>query len=115
MKVFIVAAAGVIAAQALIGAGIAQNASHGKQVFEVWCAGCHEPLPGRSFEPPAGTYVLHQRYNGRIPEALEQNDLKPDYIRQMVRNGKNMMPQTRKTELSDQDLADLVEYLSKSK
>jgi (+)-pinoresinol hydroxylase len=116
MKVFLMAAACVIAAPVLIGAGLAQNAPHGKQVFDVWCAGCHEPLPGRSFVPPAGTYVLHQRYNGKIPEALEQRtDLKPDYIRQMVRNGRNMMPQTRKTELSDQDLADLIAYLSKSK
>jgi mono/diheme cytochrome c family protein len=82
-------------------------------VFDVWCTGCHEPLPGPSYAPPAGTYVLEQHYHGRLPSALEQRtDLTATQIRTMVRNGRNMMPQTRKTEISDADLDDLIAYLT---
>jgi (+)-pinoresinol hydroxylase len=91
----------------------AADVAHGQVVFGVWCTGCHEPLPGPSYAPPAGTYVLEQHYHGRIPSALEQRtDLTATLIRTMVRNGRNMMPQTRKTEISDSDLDDLVAYLT---
>ena len=63
----------------------AADADHGKVVFDVWCTGCHEPLPGPSYATQ---------------------------IRTMVRNGRNMMPQTRKTEISDADLDDLIAYLT---
>jgi mono/diheme cytochrome c family protein len=93
----------------------AADATHGKQVFSVWCSGCHEPMPGRSFAPPAGTYVLQQHYQGSPPAALEQRtDLTATQIKTTVRNGRNMMPQTRKTEVSDSDLADLIAYLTQS-
>jgi mono/diheme cytochrome c family protein len=104
---------GLAASFGLVGAIQAADAVHGQTVFAVWCTGCHEPLPGRSFAPPAGTYVLQQRYQGRIPPALEQRtDLTATQIRTMVRSGRNMMPQTRKTELSDADLDDLIAYLT---
>jgi (+)-pinoresinol hydroxylase len=91
----------------------AADADHGKVVFSVWCTGCHEPLPGPSYAPPAGSYVLEQHYHGRIPSALEQRtDLTATLIKSMVRNGRNMMPQTRKTEISDADLDDLIAYLT---
>lgn len=91
----------------------AADAVHGQVVFEVWCTGCHEPLPGASYAPPAGTYVLEQHYHGRLPSALEQRtDLTAMQIRTTVRNGRNMMPQTRKTEISDADLGDLIAYLT---
>jgi mono/diheme cytochrome c family protein len=93
----------------------AADAVHGQAVFGVWCTGCHEPLPGPSYAPPAGTYVLEQHYHGRLPSALEQRtDLTPTQIRTTVRNGRNMMPQTRKTEISDSDLDDLVAYLTQN-
>jgi mono/diheme cytochrome c family protein len=93
----------------------AADVAHGHVVFGVWCTGCHEPLPGPSYAPPAGTYVLEQHYHGRVPSALEQRtDLTATLIRTMVRNGRNMMPQTRKTEISDSDLDDLVAYLTQN-
>lgn len=104
-----------LALVSLTGWGAAQAADpdHGKQVFSIWCAGCHEPLPGSSYAPPAGTYVLQQRYQGRLPSALEQRtDLTAAYVKGMVRSGRNMMPPSRKTEISDADLADLAAYLS---
>jgi mono/diheme cytochrome c family protein len=91
----------------------AADAVHGQAVFGIWCTGCHEPLPGHSYAPPAGTYVLQQHYQGRVPSALEQRtDLSATQIRSTVRDGRNMMPQTRKTEVSDADLDDLVAYLT---
>jgi mono/diheme cytochrome c family protein len=93
----------------------AADVAHGHVVFGVWCTGCHEPLPGASYAPPAGTYVLEQHYHGRIPSALEQRtDLTATLIRTTVRNGRNMMPQTRKTEISDSDLDDLIAYLTQN-
>jgi mono/diheme cytochrome c family protein len=87
----------------------------GKTVFAIWCAGCHEPLPGRSYAPPAGTYVLNQRYHGTKPAALEQRtDLTAAYIKTMVRSGRNVMPPTRKTEVSDADLDALAAYLTRN-
>jgi mono/diheme cytochrome c family protein len=98
---------------ALVSGTHAADAVHGQAVFGIWCTGCHEPLPGTSYEPPAGSYVLEQHYHGRIPSALEQRtDLTATQIRTLVRNGRNMMPQTRKTELSDADLDDLIAYLT---
>jgi len=94
----------------------------GHAVFEKWCAGCHNPDPalerhggglvGRVF---AGTYTLEQRYHGTKPAALEQRtDLSPAYIRLMVRQGRNVMPRTRKTEVSDADLTAIVAYLTRN-
>jgi (+)-pinoresinol hydroxylase len=92
----------------------------GHELFKKWCAGCHNPDPprqqhggglvGRVF---AGTYTLEQRYQGSEPAALEQRtDLSAATIRQTVRHGLNMMPRTRKTEISDLELDALVAYLT---
>jgi (+)-pinoresinol hydroxylase len=112
MKVLI---AGVSVSLGLVSGAQAADAVHGKAVFAVWCSGCHEPMPGRSYAPPAGTYVLQQHYQGDPPAALEQRtDLTATLIRTTVRNGRNMMPQTRKTEVTDSDLADLIAYLTQA-
>ncbi|HEX4025609.1 MAG TPA: cytochrome c [Steroidobacteraceae bacterium] len=94
----------------------------GHAVFEQWCAGCHNPDPalqahggGLVGQVFAGTYALQQRYHGTEPAALEQRtDLHPAYIRQMVRQGRNLMPRTRKTEVSDADLDAVVAYLTRN-
>jgi (+)-pinoresinol hydroxylase len=115
----ILVAAGAVAGQAL--AQVVQNIDHGRAVFRLWCAGCHNPNPalqrngqdlvGRVF---AGTYTLEQRYKGVKPAALEERtDLDPSYIRFVVRHGLNMMPLSRKTEISDEDLEDVAAYLTK--
>ena len=100
----------------------AAQIQRGHEVFEKWCAGCHDPDPalqkhggglvGRVF---AGTYTLAQRYHGSEPAALEQRtDLSPAYIRETVRQGRNIMPRTRKTEVSDADLDAIVAYLTRN-
>jgi hypothetical protein len=48
-----------------------------------------------------------------LPAVLEQRtDLVPDYIRAVVRGGLFGMPITRKTEISDADLEDIIAYLN---
>lgn len=91
----------------------AQNAAHGKEVFDLWCYACHKPL-NQGDKPVAGTSSLQRKYDGKIPAALEQRtDLSPAFIKAIVRTGTKSMPFSRKTEISDADLDDLAAYLSK--
>jgi mono/diheme cytochrome c family protein len=84
--------------------------SHGRQVFDKWCAPCHGAGPGR----PA-TAALAFKYKGDPPALLEQRtDLTPDAVKSMVRTGVYTMPPFRKTEISDSDLDDLAAYLSRT-
>lgn len=88
----------------------------GKAVYGQWCLGCHAPLPGMGMFPPAGTYRLQQRYKGRVPAVLEDRvDLTPAFIRAVVREGVSIMPPTRKTEVTDQDLDAVIAYLTQQK
>lgn len=87
-------------------------AGTGKQVFDRWCAGCHGRLNDHQ-KMLAGTYVLGQRYGATKPAALEdRSDLAPEYLRYIVRHGLNVMPASRKTEISDAQLEQLVQYLT---
>jgi (+)-pinoresinol hydroxylase len=94
----------------------------GHAVFLKWCDGCHRAGPalqsrgndlvGQVF---AGSYALQQRYHGAVPAALEQRtDLSPGLIRAIVRQGLNVMPRVRKTEISDSDLDAVVAYLTRA-
>ena len=84
--------------------------SHGRQVFDKWCAPCH----GAGLGKPA-TAALAFKYKGETPALLEERtDLTADFVKSMVRTGVYTMPPFRKTEISDADLADLAAYLSKA-
>ena len=97
-------------------AASAAKLSQGKAVFAQWCAGCHGPLPGVGRFPPAGSYRLQQRYKDTLPATLEDRvDLKPDFIRTMVRQGMPIMPPLRKTEVTDAELDAVIAYLTQKK
>lgn len=82
---------------------------HGKVVFDNWCRPCHDIEPRKH----PGTAALEVLYKGEKPAALEQRlDLTPELVATYVRNGVSIMPFSRKTEISDKDLADLGAYLS---
>jgi cytochrome c5 len=113
----------------LAGLAASQEATRiekGHTVFARWCEGCHaRGTPVQSNPAPgnygligrmwAGTYTLQQRYNGRLPAALEdRTDLSPELIRTTVRNGLNIMPGTRTTEVSDDELDALIAYLTRN-
>jgi mono/diheme cytochrome c family protein len=93
------------------------SANHGKVVFDKWCTPCHgdtitEPgmFPGM---PLPGTAALGVKYKGELPPLLEERtDLLPEYIRVVVRGGLFGMPITRKTEISDAELEDIIAYLT---
>ena len=83
--------------------------AHGKDVYEHWCSPCH--APGGRKHP--GTSALEFIYKGEKSGVLEERlDLTPEFVATFVRNGVKIMPPFRKTEISDQDLADLGAYLS---
>lgn len=101
----LLAAAGTQAAEPVPG-------NEGRHVFERWCAGCHGRLDEHR-KMLAGTYALEQRYKGSRPAALEdRSDLTPELVRTLVRRGLNVMPPSRKTEISDAQLEQLVRYLT---
>ena len=81
----------------------------GAAVFNNWCDACHR----NAAQNAPGTRSLEFKYRGEIPAALEErSDLTPALVELFVRNGVATMPQFRKTEISDADLAALAAYLS---
>lgn len=92
--------------------GLGADLVRGQAVYQLWCADCHAASGGR-YLPPAGYTVLQKRYQGNKPAAISwRTDLTATYIKLMVRNGLNVMPRTRKTEVSDADLDNLAAYLT---
>lgn len=86
----------------------------GKEIFDLWCAGCHAAVP-EGAPQLAGTGSLQRKYEGELPAALEERtDLNADYLAFLVRNGSKSMPQTRKTEINDAQLKALIEYLTRN-
>jgi mono/diheme cytochrome c family protein len=101
-------------AQCMMSCASAADIERGQRVYELWCADCHAPT-GERYGLPAGFNVLQQRYHGSRPADLSQRtDLSAATIRTMVRNGLNVMPRTRKTEISDSELEDLIAYVRRN-
>lgn len=84
-------------------------ASRGEQVYEYWCAPCHNPGPGHP-----GTQSLEVRYSGtEIPAVLmERTDLTPELVKTFVREGILSMAPFRKTEITDEELDALAAYVT---
>jgi (+)-pinoresinol hydroxylase len=84
--------------------------SGGRAVYTKWCAPCHDP---GIIHP--GTNALTVKYKGVKPGVLlEWTDLQPQTVRYLVRHGISVMPQFRKTEISDADLDALAKFLSRN-
>jgi mono/diheme cytochrome c family protein len=102
----------LIVAALLVSAGSAQaqDKAKGEAVYDLWCAPCHAAGPRKH----PGTAALEVLYKGEKPAVLiERTDLTPELVTFYVRNGVSIMPFFRKTEISDQDLADLSAFLVK--
>lgn len=84
--------------------------SEGKQVFDQWCQGCHMDSP---FAP--GTIFLKSTSNKKEPVIEKRNDLSPELVSHLVRNGSGGMPSFRNTEISPVELNALVNYLTNNK
>jgi (+)-pinoresinol hydroxylase len=95
----------------------AAQLEQGKRVYEYWCDTCHGAglgLPG--FDGLPGTQQLKIKYRGTniSPLLVERNDLVPDFVRVIVRQGVSFMPHFRKTEISDAELDALAAYLARN-
>jgi mono/diheme cytochrome c family protein len=85
------------------------NVERGEAVYEHWCAPCHAAGPGHP-----GTQGLQIKYRGETPAVLvERTDLTPEVVKTFVRTGVLAMAPFRKTEITDAELNDLAEFLSK--
>ena len=82
----------------------------GRVVYDKWCAPCHDP----GINHP-GTHALMAKYQGTKPAVLlERTDLPADVVKHFVRHGISVMPQFRKTEITDAELDALAAYLSRN-
>jgi len=82
----------------------------GRAVYSKWCAPCHDP----GITHP-GTHALTVKYQGvKSGVLLEWRDLSPAVVKVLVRHGISVMPQFRKTEISDPELDALADYLSRN-
>ena len=80
----------------------------GQKVFAHRCGMCHR-------EGGTGTFILARRL-GAAQSLLEQRtDLKPEYIRFVVRWGLMNMPRLSRVEVPDADLNDLIAYLGRDR
>jgi (+)-pinoresinol hydroxylase len=94
--------------------------TNGKAVFDKWCTPCHGAVAPKNVMfgtgALAGTSALAVKYKGKVPAVLEQRtDLTPALIKTVVRHGLYGMPVTRKTEISDAELEDVVAYLTRNR
>ncbi len=100
----------------------AQTASetNGKAVFDKWCTPCHGAIAPKNVMfgsgALAGTSALAVKYKGKLPAVLEERtDLTSAQIKTVVRHGLYGMPITRKTEVGDAELEDVVAYLTRNR
>ncbi len=104
------ALAGLIIGGSVLAAEPSDPYAAGRAVYTKWCAPCHDP---GVIHP--GTNALTAKYQGvKSGVLLEWKDLPPELVRHLVRNGISVMPQFRKTEISDADLDALAKFLSRN-
>lgn len=97
----------------LIGAGkvraadAAERVARGKALYERWCHPCHGAGPEYT-----ATMALKQRLGESRSVLLERDDLSQQYVEYVVRNGLQMMPPFRPTELSDKNITEIWGYIA---
>jgi mono/diheme cytochrome c family protein len=98
----------------IVGAGGTANAAEsgasdatGAAIYEHYCIACHDRGVGHP-----GTQNLAYRYGPEKAALADRDNLTPEYVRIMVRFGRGLMPGFRSSEISDEQLKLLVEYLA---
>ncbi len=81
--------------------------AQGAAIYEHYCTVCHE----RGLGTP-GTQALGFLYGKEKAALADRDNLTPDYVRFLVRNGRGLMPAFRMTEVSEEELKALAAYLS---
>lgn len=82
----------------------------------AWAAPKEAPAPGFAWKDGAEVYakVCALCHETTIGPVLRGRDLDPTYIQLIVRHGNRAMPAFRASEIDDQSLEKLAEYVSKA-
>ena len=100
--------AGMEDAAPVTGNAVASTDIHdGETLFELHCIACHDRGPGNP-----GTMRLQERVGEEQAALLDRDNLPPEYIKLVVREGFKLMPPFRPSELTDRQLDELAAYLS---
>ncbi len=94
------------AADAAANAGMNAEAD-GAAIYEHYCTVCHDRGNGHP-----GTQSLVSLYGKEKAALTDRDNLTPEYVRFMVRNGRGLMPGFRTAEISDEELKMLAAYLA---
>ena len=79
----------------------------GEVLFDLYCIACHGPGPGHP-----GTMRLQERLSEDQAPLLNRDNLDPEYVKLVVREGFKLMPPFRPTEITDKQLDLLAGYIS---
>jgi mono/diheme cytochrome c family protein len=99
--------AAAVAADRPVGAVSGPQPMSGKELYEHWCAACHDPGAGHP-----GTLRMAGDYGEGMSVLLTKKDVTRDLVTYAVRNGFNMMPPFRPTEITDEELDRLADYIA---
>lgn len=80
----------------------------GKDIYAHWCADCHDPGPGHP-----GTLRMEGDFGAESSVLLRFPNLDAETVKFAVRNGFQMMPPFRVTEISDEELDRLAQFVVK--
>lgn len=83
-----------------------EDSLQGRDVYGEYCADCHDGGQGRP-----GTMQLAARSGAERSILLSRTDLSPEFVISTVRNGLQMMPPFRPTEITDSELVALAQYV----
>lgn len=78
----------------------------GQELFEMWCADCHDPGPGHP-----GTLRMEGDFGVENSVLREMQAVNRPLIHLAVRRGFAMMPPFRPTEISDEELERIASYI----
>jgi mono/diheme cytochrome c family protein len=90
------------------GAAESELNAKGQQAFSHRCGMCHR-------EGGTGTFMLARRLGAEQSLLEKRTDLKPDYIRFVVRWGLQNMPRISRVEVPNADMDAIVSYLTSPK
>ncbi len=79
----------------------------GKVLFDLYCIACHGAGPGHP-----GTMRLQERLSEDQAPLLNRDNLDPEYVKLVVREGFKLMPPFRPTEITDKQLDLLAGYIT---
>lgn len=80
--------------------------SSGEALYRHWCAGCHDPGPGHP-----GTLRMAGDLGSENAVLREMKSLNRALVQLAVRRGFQMMPPFRPTEISNEELRRIADYL----